>query len=80
MSMEATDQEGRNPRTDPARAALAQPSSPVIRKAATAGEGALRALQSISEPCPCTAVGIKESLVRKGLVEAEYSGWVWESW
>ena len=54
------DQEGRHSRTTPSGAPPAQPSSPIIRKARTAGESALRALQSIPPPLPCHLVGIKE--------------------
>ena len=54
------DQEGRHPRTTLSGAPAAQPSSPIIRKAGTAGESALRALQSGPPRHPGLLVDIKE--------------------
>ena len=54
------DQEARHPRTTLSGAPPAQSSSPIIRKARTAGESALRALQSIPPRHPGLLVGIKE--------------------
>ena len=54
------DQEARHPRTTLSGAPPAQPSSPIIRKARTAGESALRALQSIPPRHPGLLVDIKE--------------------